>query len=1132
MPMTAPTIEPGLRLPTSDRLEDLAADLVRRLRSDPLSPLETEMVVVGSRGMSRWLNLRLARELGIAASVAYPFPFNWARRTTDTVLGRTRDDSADPFGPQALPWRVHAWLGRVGEFDLEPDARTPLERYLADDPDRRKRGQLARRVARLFVQYQTLRVPELLRWERGEWFGDDPDESAGEIWQRALWNALVAEADRPSLARDLADGIERLQRGEGIEGLSRRVTLFGLSSVPPVLLALAAAVARHREVTIATLSPTREYIGDARSGRRQPVEQGDLFEGAKVHPLLAEWGRVGRDLQDLLTELEGIHPEVQTETSRESTVLGQLQQDLLDARMPADADEPVAPERVRVRSDDRSLRIHVCHSERREIEVLRDEILCAFEEGVVREPSDVLVLVPDIDRYAPFVRAVFESPRATTAGLVHLPVQVADGRGTDHSDFARFALDLLDHAGGRHTASGVLELLESGPVARRFGLDDVPTSEVHDLVRRAGIRFGRDPATRAAEHDLPDLDGGTWREGLDRLVLGFALGRSDVTVDGLVPRADATTRRAETVGRLAIGVDALLAQLDRLVRPRSLRRWCDDLRSALFALTAAGDRTDAALRVDLVRTIDTLAEVARDDDPEVARSTFTAALRAQLADDAAGQGFVSGSITVAELRPMRSLPYAMIAVAGLDSDSFPRRDPAEGLDLTRSDSRRGDRSPRADDRQMLLEVLTSARRRLALTAIGMSQRDGTEIARSVCLDELVEVIDASFVVDADPDTDPSAVLTVKHRLQPFEAVYGRDEQPEHFTYALETVDAARALRSRTTERSSFVDSCRVDDRLVRDADGRALITVDDLVTFWRNPCRWFVARVLGMALHFDEGDLDDEPFEVDALGKYRIRRWMIDHVDDLPPVDVIVERAEHELGTASGRSGRVHTRKVVETTLGRWHDVLASDPRPRPREVDRSGSTWRLTGTLDVDPAQGQMVWVPKREVEADALIEAYVRHVILGATRGEDGSPPWATCVVAAEKALKVLDDMVGDPGALLDEMIAGFVEGQRRPLRFFRGTTLAWCSKSRQLDDRFDVDVARSVADEIASAWEGGDHQRGDRDDAEVALCMRGVRTPDLIDDDFLRWARLFDPAVAATSGHSSAKWPPKPRTKGGAS
>jgi exonuclease V gamma subunit len=418
---------------------------------------------------------------------------------------------------------VHAWLGRLDELDLEPEARAPLERYLADDPDRRKRGQLARRVARLFVQYQTLRVPELLRWERGEWFGDDPDESGGEIWQRALWNALVDEADRPSLARDLDDGIGRLQRREGIEGLPRRVTLFGLSSVPPVLLSLAEAVARHREVTIATLTPTREYIGDARPARWQPVEQGDLFDAAKVHPLLAEWGRVGRDLQDQLTELEGIHPEVQRETAPERTVLGQLQQDLLDARMPAHADERAAPERVRVRPDDRSLRIHVCHSERREIEVLRDEILRAFEEGVVREPSDVLVLVPDIDRYAPFVRAVFESPRATAAGPVHLPVQVADGRDTDHSDFARFALDLLDHAGGRHTASGVLELLESGPVARRFGLDDVPTSDVHDLVRGAGIRFGRDPVTRAAEHDLPDLDGGTWREGLDRLVLGFAL---------------------------------------------------------------------------------------------------------------------------------------------------------------------------------------------------------------------------------------------------------------------------------------------------------------------------------------------------------------------------------------------------------------------------------------------------------------------------------------------------------------------------------------------------------------------------------------------------------------------------------
>ena len=1103
---------PGFRLLTSDRLEILAGDLAERMQSDPLPPLESEVVVVGSRGMGRWLSLFLARRLGIAASMRTPFPFAWARETVDRVLGVVDREGVDPFGADALTWRVHALLGSLERLEVDADTLAPLRRYLADDVDGRKRGQLAMRLARLFGAYQTLRPDGLERWGRGDSFGDEAEDDAGERWQAVLWRRLVDDA-RP--ARPLSSGLHaatrRLHEGPLDAALPVRVHMFGLTSLPPALLDLLQALAGHVEVTVATLAPTREYVGDLRPRRRGG--QADLFEAPAVHPLLQEWGMGYAELQDELTsrqdqgaqELERFD-----ERPRPDTVLGRLQEDLLEARAP---DAPGS--RHVLAPDDRSLRVHLCHSERREIEVLRDEILRAFEDGVVSEPSDVLVLVPDIDRYAPFVRAVFESERPTTAhDAVRLPVRVADGRQADDSPYVRLALALLGSAGGRATATEIVELVETPPVARRFNLDSAGTGEVRDLVRRAAIRFGREPQAWSEDFDLPPLDGGTWREGIDRLLLGFALGTSEFEIEGQVPVADATTSRSAAVGRLDVATSALFEWLDALTSPRSLDAWCRDLRRALFALTAPADADDAFARADLAARLDTMADAAVADDPEVGRHTFLAALERRLADDAAGVGFVSGSVTVAELRPMRSLPYAMIAVAGLDGDSFPRRDPRDPLDLIARTRRRGDPSPRREDRQVMLEVLGAARERLVLTAIGHSQRDGREQARSVCLDELTGVIDRAF--EPVGDVAPSRALTVHHHLQPFHAKYGSGESAEHFTYDRATIEAAIALASPSRPPSRFVD-VELDDGLPRDGDGRVVVTLDELTAFWANPSRWFVRRVLGLDLHFDDEELGQESFRLDPLGSYRLREWMVGRRTDLPSPLEIARRAERELGLVSGVSGRLSARSTVEATLHRWNTDAFESESVETLDVDLSGPTWRLTGVLEVHRGTGIVVLEARRQ-KIKALLPSFVRHVVYGALELDRTVWPWSTKIHFPEEGSR---EFGGDAGSMdVATLVEGFVTGHRRPLRYFPETAQALWKAADPKSLLDDVLSARTLWSEAAKAWSGNEEGRGEGDDESVRLCTRGLDGPDVIDDELSTWTRRFGAALDAALASAKAR------------
>lgn len=1108
--------EPRLRLLSSDRLEALADDLARRMEAAPRGPLEDEIVVVGSRGMARWLNLHLARAHGIAASIDTPFPFTWARRTVDRLLDREADPARDPFGAQVLPWRVHQVLGRLDALDLTDDERAPLVRYLADD-DGRRRGQLARRLAGQFVNYQAMRHEELARWERGGWFADAPLESVGERWQRALWLRLRAEApDALPLSAALVDALRRLHEGDARGALPPRLTVFGVTSLPRTVLHLIRGVAAHAEVTVSIVNPTAQFVASSETRRRPRFERIDPDD---AHPLLAAWGKLGIELQEeLLAVAEDTDFETVFAPKPVDSVLTAIQQDLLDARVP---DAPAALDRPRVAAGDRSLRVHLCHSPRREIEVLRDEILRAFEDGVVTSPSDVLVLVPDVEAYAPFVRAVFESERPTTAGPVRLRVRIADGRDASEDDAsARLALLLLERAGGRAAATEILEILETPAVAARFGLDGVDTSTIRDLVRRAGIRFGRDPEERERALAVPRADAGTWREGLDRMLLGYAVGPSDDAIDGLLPLGDTTTGRREVIGRLARAVDAVFDELDGLLAPRSVRDWSLALRDALLALTAVDDADAAAERAEFLAQLDGFARVAVDD-PSVVRRTFRDALAARLDDDAAGRGFVSGRITVAELRPMRSIPYPMIAVAGLDADSFPRRDPAEGLDLIAARRRRGDRTPRLDDRQMLLEVLGAARRRLVFTAVGFDPRDNSERARSVCLEELGETIDRSFALaDGESARTPAEGSTVNHRLQPFHALYGAPDARDHFTYDDAVVTGARALRSDALSIPRFADEALDAPDVPRDARERVVIPLDDLVAFWRKPCDWFVKRVLRIATHFDEEDIDRDALKLTPLATYQVRRLLLD--EGIAGVDTtaLARIAERGVSLVSGASGRLDARDALDTTLDRLHGEVPDPAGLVPRPIDVSGSSWRVQGSLDLDPASGLVDVIANREAKPDAAIGTWIRHVAWGAVREDDDPVPWISRVQPASSAARGWIGGVDDPVRVLGELVEGFLEGQRRPLHFFAATTAKWWS-AYDASDPDEARARRAAWSVAASTWSDEEQGRGDGLDEAVVLCTRGLDDP--VDDDFVRWARLFGPAWSKQVGVRELKKAP---------
>ena len=165
----------GLFVYTSNRLEELAEAIAAVLGRAPLPPLATETILVPSQGLARWLRQDLARRFGIAAGLAMPFPGAWLQQLD-------RQPGPDPFALDVLRLRLWRLLGTAtgNRFGAAAD-------YCADDPDQRKRWQLADRLARTFDDYQLYRPELLARWATG---GASADPAPHEAWQAAIWREL------------------------------------------------------------------------------------------------------------------------------------------------------------------------------------------------------------------------------------------------------------------------------------------------------------------------------------------------------------------------------------------------------------------------------------------------------------------------------------------------------------------------------------------------------------------------------------------------------------------------------------------------------------------------------------------------------------------------------------------------------------------------------------------------------------------------------------------------------------------------------------------------------------------------------------------------------------------------------
>ncbi|MNF43326.1 RecBCD enzyme subunit RecC [compost metagenome] len=894
----ARSLNPGFMVVHGNRLDELRSLVVSWMRRYPLAPLENEIALVQSNGIAQWLKLALAEDpeaddqggCGIAAAIDVQLPGSFMWQLYRMVLGREEIPETSLLDKAPLTWRLMRLLPEV----IDQPHFEPLQRFLIDDADLRKRYQLAERLADLFDQYQVYRADWLEDWANGlhqvrNARGENIPLPEANRWQAELWRALLLDVGTQGMAQSRAGVHQRfIERIRTLEqappGLPSRVIVFGISSLPAQALEALAGLARFSQVLLCVHNPCRHHWADIvadkdllrhqykrqgrKSGMPSVINADTLHQHA--HPLLAAWGKQGRDYINLLDSYD--NPDSYRSAFNDgridlfsdgepTTLLNQLQDDILELRPLSETRQrwlPVDP------GSDRSIRFHVAHSAQREVEILHDQLLARFSADPTLRPRDIIVMVPDVDAYAPHIRAVFGQLGREDRRFIPFTLTDQGQRGRDPLLIA--VEHLLKLPDSRFPVSEILDLLDVPALRARFGIQERDLPTLHRWIEGAGIRWGLNAEQRESLGLPADLEQNSWRFGLRRMLLGYAVGAGE-PCDGIEPYDEIGGLDAALIGPLVALLDALQVTHQALSRPATAQQWGERLQALLQVFFLASNEHDDYLLVQLQDLredwLQTCEGVSLQD--PLPLTVVREAWLAGLDQGRLSQRFLAGSVNFCTLMPMRAIPFKVVCLLGMNDGDYPRAQPPLDFDLMGSDYRPGDRSRREDDRYLLLEALLSARDQLYISWVGRSIRDNSERPASVLIGQLRDHLASGWrLAGAASDDKHDAgeqllhALTLEHPLQPFSARYFH-QGTGLFSYAREwqQLHAEAQVPQANADLLPF--------------EPQEPLSLAQLQDFLRHPVRHFFSQRLNVFFEAVEAPLaDEEPFVLDALERYSL----------------------------------------------------------------------------------------------------------------------------------------------------------------------------------------------------------------------------------------------------------------------
>ncbi|ADT68142.1 exodeoxyribonuclease V subunit gamma [Pseudoalteromonas sp. APC 3356] len=973
-----------LNIIQSNRMEALQAQFHQLLKVNPLqSPFDKEVVLVQSPGMSQWLKIGLSENLGVAAQVDFPLPSSFIWQLYQQLLPNVPKESA--FNKPNLAWKLFAILPTC----IDEPLYLPLKTYLEGDIDGQKTFALCEKIADVYDQYLMYRPHWIATWDSGVDTLDDVDISIAP-WQPDLWRRLVklsktlgqSQFHRANMQGQLLSALESMDSSL----LPKRISLFGISAIASSQLDVFEALSKKTEVFLFFFNPSEHYWGDiidektaakinakyakmplveAQQKKQTNPDEEYYFIG---NPLLSSWGKLGRDYFEQLVQLDARWIDGFIDAF-DDTLLGQVQSEIYQLAFKGESltdnkewfinDEGKLP----ISANDTSITLSDCHTPLREVERLHDYLLNLFNQNPTLTPKDIIVMMPDVGTYSPYIEAVFGGAQ----GSRFIPYALADLAIEQEKPVLSSFASLANLPFSRFGVSDILDLLQVTQIAEKFGLEAHEYEQIHYWLERVGVKWGIN-AEHKQSFDLPAIDLNTWQHGLNRLLLGIAMRDEQCPFNGIYSADEVEGMALDTLNKLVHFIDVLQDFKAKLTPDDTLSNKAHILSELLNAVYESESDDSWDLLV-LQKVLEDIAKHHDNGDysKAVSQRIVSYLIKQGIQEKGVGQRFLVGQVNFCTLMPMRAVPFKVVCMLGLNDADYPRTVQPIGFDLVPySKKQKGDRSRKLDDRYLFLEALLSARDNLYMSYIGRSCFDNQPRMPSTLVSELLEYIGRSFKLSEPSDKPlPECLITQQH-LQPFNSLYysaPSDEQAGVNNHSYNPI---------------WLPSEAIEPKAITALDVTPPELLD-LDVFIRSVCHAqesFYQQSLGLRLpQFNDIAKDEEPFSLDALRRYFYLDEILEaNINNTPlSTEQILQRGELPQANVGSLiyEGMQHR---VDALAGQVKEQIKAG-KSEPIEVLLALENTTIEGWLNHVYMQKQ-VFYRSASIKAKDLIKGFLYHL------------------------------------------------------------------------------------------------------------------------------------------------------------
>lgn len=805
----------ALNIYTSATVRDLTDRISKQIQTNK-NVFIPDIIVTSNTGINNWLKIQLAEANDIAANLVFTKHEEYIKM----VYKLLQDDKNNkrPLTKSYLHWLIYGILGS------EKFRKNFADKYNYYDGDQLKKYALSERLASLFQNYQM-------------YIADELNDSKNE-WQGYIWNQInELSNDRFVSINGMAESISiHLQKPEKQELLKLKL--------PTVHFFLGLDFTNYHLQVYKGLS---EFI-DINFYVFSPF---DNTGSGPANPLAENWGLLARNAFNALNEV-GSLTTLPPKELKSNTLLGKIQSDI---RLNAPHKSKLKKDDI----DDNSLIINSCYTPAREVEVLYNYLVKTLDENPMEIGArDILVMMPNADKYAPAIKGIFESAK------VKIPYSIADSPYSA-ADSIYNAIEALLNMDEQFKAESVVQLLESKYVRAKFEIEDVEF--IRSLVREANIRFGVEGNIAIQTNTV------SWRNGLQRLLYGYCMsgeerykvGGKDLKLLDLVEGGSAM----ELI-RLNTFFEKLVASVEERNTPKKLDEWTVHFNHLIENFIHDENNDELVFFQKRISELNLISDFVDEAIPYKVIKDYLIAL---VSSEDGRSSFASKGISFCSMSQMRNVPYKIIATLGMNLNDFPRKETALSYDLLQDRSDISIASKKEEDKFLFLQTLISAEKQLYISYIGRNIKDNSYIPPSSLVDELADYINEGIGSDVK--------LIYSHPLHGFSSSYFSNTDPRYYTYLYNNIKPGKAISTKQV------------------VEEQSTVEISEFVAFFRNPIQYYYNRVLGIYYNETVEILSDtEVFEIDNIQKWILKNQYVRSTLDLDKIQLeAIERGGLSLQT-------------------------------------------------------------------------------------------------------------------------------------------------------------------------------------------------------------------------------------------